>query len=75
MVGLSEARGRFAVGYSYGLSSLPANGRAGVRDRNQTSAANMNAPTDQRISVPIGDPNADTEWYYLWFICHDGCAC
>lgn len=23
----------------------------------------MAAPTDQRIAVPIDDPNADTEWY------------
>lgn len=68
MVGLSEARGRFAVGYSYRLSSLPGNGCARVRDRNNTEAANMNAPTDQRIAVPIGDPNADTEWYANCFI-------
>ncbi len=23
----------------------------------------MAAPTEQRIAVPIDDPNADTEWY------------
>lgn len=23
----------------------------------------MQAPGDQRIAVPIDDPNADTEWY------------
>lgn len=25
--------------------------------------ANMAAPGDQRVAVPIDDPNADTEWY------------
>jgi hypothetical protein len=27
----------------------------------------MAAPTDQRIAVPIDDPNADTEWYSYLF--------
>jgi hypothetical protein len=26
-------------------------------------ADNMAAPADQRIAVPIDDPDADTEWY------------
>ena len=25
----------------------------------------MAAPMDERISVPIDDPNADTEWYFI----------
>lgn len=28
-----------------------------------TIKQNMAAPKDERISVPIDDPNADTEWY------------
>jgi len=27
----------------------------------------MAAPADQRIAVPIDDPNADTEWYSFLF--------
>jgi hypothetical protein len=27
----------------------------------------MAAPKDERIAVPIDDPNADTEWYLLLF--------
>ena len=26
----------------------------------------MAAPTEERIAVPVDDPNADTEWYVVF---------
>lgn len=33
----------------------------------QDQTNNMAAPMDERIAVPIDDPNADTEWYFVFY--------
>lgn len=47
------ARGRY--------ESYPFGGVQYLLHKKQLST--MAAPKDERISVPIDDPNADTEWY------------
>lgn len=45
------------------IRSICAFATSAIEQRRYPSCHIMAAPADQRIAVPIDDPNADTEWH------------